>query len=58
MELLRRIEKYLRKSGISASRFGRDAMSDPAFVHGLRAGREPRSRTVKRVGDYLDRMEA
>ena len=56
MHLLHRIEKYLRKSGTTPSRFGRDALADPGFVQGLRAGREPREATVRRVSAYLDRL--
>ena len=57
VDLLRRIETYLKMSGTTASRFGRDAMADPAFVWTLRDGREPREATIRRVSAYLDRME-
>jgi len=55
MELLFLIERYLRESGVPASRFGRDAMGDPGFVATLRRGREPRDRTARRVRDYIAR---
>jgi hypothetical protein len=54
MMLLRRIEDYLRESGIPPTRFGREAMGDPGFVTGLRNGREPRSATVRRVEAFLE----
>lgn len=53
MHLLTTIEKYLRKTGVAPTRFGRDAVGDPQFVADLRNGREPRERTARRVADYL-----
>ena len=58
MQLQRRIEHFLRQSGMAAARFGRDAVRDPRFVFDLRRGREPRPTTVRRVRAYLDRQEA
>jgi hypothetical protein len=55
MYLLSMIERYLRESGIPASRFGRDAMGDPGFVATLRRGREPRESTIHRVQAYIAR---
>jgi 2,4-dienoyl-CoA reductase-like NADH-dependent reductase (Old Yellow Enzyme family) len=57
VELLRRIEKYLRRSGTPATRFGREAVHDPRFVLDLRKGREPRRATVARVQHFLDGRE-
>jgi 2,4-dienoyl-CoA reductase-like NADH-dependent reductase (Old Yellow Enzyme family) len=57
VHLLRRIERYLRRSGESATRFGREAVRDPRFVRDLRNGREPGRRLVRRVCDYLDLRE-
>ena len=57
MQLLRRVELYLRRSGTPATRFGREALSDPRFVADLRNGREPRAATADRVSAYLDRRE-
>lgn len=58
MHLLSTIEKHLRQSGITASRFGRDALGDPGFVHALRRGREPRDATIRRVTAYLDAVRS
>jgi 2,4-dienoyl-CoA reductase-like NADH-dependent reductase (Old Yellow Enzyme family) len=57
LHLLRRIERYLRSSGTPATRFGREAVSDPRFVLDLRNGREPRSRTAARVAAFLEERE-
>jgi hypothetical protein len=58
MHLHRRIEIYLRRSGTTATRFGREVLGDPRFVFDLRKGREPRSPTAARVSGWLDRQEA
>ena len=57
MHLLRRVERYLRRSGTPATRFGREAVRDPRFVFDLRRGREPRAATLRRVSAYLDNQE-
>jgi hypothetical protein len=57
MYLLRRIERYLRRSGTPAAKFGREAMGDPQFVFDLRRGREPRGKTEARVASYIDARE-
>jgi hypothetical protein len=57
MHLLRRIERHLRQSGMTPTRFGREAVNDPRFVQDLRAGREPRAHTAARVAAYLLREE-
>ena len=57
MPLLRRIERFLRTSGISPTRFGREAVRDPKFVADLRAGRHPRAATVRRVIAYVEARE-
>jgi hypothetical protein len=58
LQLRRRIDLYLQASGMAATRFGREALGDPAFVHDLRSGREPRKRTIDRVVEFLERAEA
>jgi len=57
MHLLRRIERHLRRSGISATRFGRDAINDPRLVHDLRKGREPRPITARRIASHIRQRE-
>ncbi|MFS0738370.1 hypothetical protein ABC347_15095 [Sphingomonas sp. 1P06PA] len=55
MHLLSRIEKFLRKTGMKPSRFGRESVGDPRLVKDLRRGREPRPTMTARVHAYLDR---
>lgn len=57
MNLLLRIERYLKRSRTSATRFGREAMGDPRFVRDLRNGRQPRPRTMERAAGWLDQAE-
>jgi hypothetical protein len=51
--LLPQVERYIRQSGMPPSRFGREAVNDPRFVHDLRLGREPRPKTAARVVAWL-----
>ena len=57
MELLQRVERYLRRSGMTPTRFGREALRDPRLVWDLRNGREPRPPTARRIRDFLDTRE-
>lgn len=57
MVLLDRIDAFLRARRMTPTRFGREAVGDAKFVLQLRAGREPRSRTVQRVIAYLERND-
>ncbi len=52
--LIWHIEKYLRKTGMRASNFGREAVKDPRLVSDLRQGREPGKRIAERVFDYME----
>ncbi len=52
--LIRKIEKFLRRTGMAATTFGRLAAHDPRFVFDLRSGREPRSRTERRVEHFMN----
>ncbi len=52
--LIRKIEKFLRRTGMSATKFGRLAARDPRFVLDLRNGRTPRTRTEKRVEHFMN----
>jgi hypothetical protein len=54
VHLLREVEKFLRRSDIAPTRFGREAVGDPRFVFDLRNGRDPRPRTIERVLAYLE----
>lgn len=52
--LIRKIENFLRATGMPATRFGRLATHDPRFVLDLRNGRMPRSHTETRVEHFMN----
>lgn len=52
--LIRKIESFLRRTGMPATKFGRMATQDPRFVLDLRNGRIPRTRTEQRVEHFMN----
>ena len=52
--LIRKIETFLRRTGMPATKFGRLATRDPRFVLDLRNGRSPRSETAERVEHFMN----
>ncbi|MFC3100918.1 hypothetical protein [Altererythrobacter lauratis] len=52
--LIRKIEVFLRRTGMPATRFGRLATQDPRFVLDLRNGRTPRFETEKKVEHFMN----
>jgi hypothetical protein len=57
LQLQHRVERFLKRSGMPPTRFGRDAVRDPRLVFDLRRGREPRPTTERRLAAYLDEQE-
>ena len=53
MAVLPKIQRFLRRSGMPATKFGRLAINDPRLVGDLRNGRELRAPTVARVEAFL-----
>jgi len=54
MTTLRSIEKFLRANHMAPTRFGREAVRDPRFVHDLRRGREPTDRMRRRIEHFMN----
>lgn len=52
--LIRRIEQFLRETGMPWTKFGRLATHDPRFVQDLRNGRLPRPATESRVEHLMN----
>lgn len=52
--LIRRIERFLRETGMPWTKFGRLAAQDPRFVADLRNGRLPRPATTQRVEHFMN----
>jgi len=57
MSTHRKIEKFLRVTGMPETRFGRLAANDPRLVRDLRQGRELRTATAARIEAFLARTE-
>jgi hypothetical protein len=57
VHLLKRVERYLRRSGTAPTTFGRLALRDPRFVFDLRHGRNIGVRMERRVNAWLDEQE-
>jgi hypothetical protein len=57
MAVLRKIQKFLKVSGMPQTRFGRLAVNDPRLVGDLRNGREPGDRMVRRIESFLAAQE-
>ena len=51
--LLSEIVLFLEQTGIPQTTFGSRAIGDPNLMRNLRAGRELRSGTAKRVRDFI-----
>ena len=56
--LLGIVEQALADSGTAPSRFGRDAVNDPALVLDLRAGRQPRAAARAAILAHVERIGA
>jgi homoserine dehydrogenase len=56
--LLGEIESFLTETRMTPTAFGRDALSDPGFVFGLRFGRDCRRSTTERARAQMARYRA
>ena len=52
--LIRKIERFLRRTDMSATTFSRLATRDPRFVYDLRNGRIPRTPMERRVEHFMN----
>jgi hypothetical protein len=55
--LRRRIEQFLKRTRISATRLGLDVAGDPKLVFLIRKGRVPRPPMEARILAYMDRID-
>lgn len=51
--MLRKIELFLRDTGMAPTRFGREAVRDPRIVLDMRNGREPTNRMCRRLDHFM-----
>jgi hypothetical protein len=56
--LIKQINRYIRGTGLSATRIGREAIGDPRIVFDLRAGRRLGPKLEARLAAWLDAREA
>ena len=52
--LIRKIEVFLRRTGMPATKFGRLAARDPRFVTDLRNGRMPRPCMEQQLEHFMN----
>lgn len=58
MNLRRKIEQYLKVTGTSPTRFGRESARDPRLVYDIRRGREVGLRLTKRIVAFIESKSA
>ena len=58
MSVHRKIERFLRRTDMPATKFGRLSVGDPGLVRDLRNGRELRPPTVAKLEAFLAEQEA
>ena len=58
MSLLIEIDRFLRRTRMPATKFGRLAIRDPRLVGDLRRGRQAGPRTVARVREFIAETQA
>ena len=54
MNILRKIESFLRDTGMAPTRFGRDAVRDPRLVFDIRNGREPSPKMIQKIEHFMN----
>ena len=55
--VLAEIDRFLRKTGMTRTRFGREALNDPKLIGDLAEGRQLREPTRRRVLAYIAAAE-
>lgn len=53
-ELLRDIERFVKRHGISEPTFGRKAASNSNLIRSMRAGASPTLKTADRIRAYME----
>ncbi len=58
MSPLIKVTQHIKNTGISPTRFGREAANDPRLVHDLRSGRQVGAPLWRRIESYMARTAA
>lgn len=53
MVLVNDVRRYLQRTGMPRTKFGRHTINDPRLVDDLIAGRQPRARTAARIEAFI-----
>lgn len=51
--LLAKVERFLKRSNMSAAKLGKLALKDPRFVYQLRKGRDPGWKTQQKIEQFI-----
>lgn len=54
MDMLRKIERFLRRHNMPRTKFGRLAAHDPRLVDDMRNGREPRIAMRRKIEHFMN----
>ena len=57
MELMRRIQHFLKQADMAPTRFGREAVGDPRLISDMKNGRELRDATIARIQAWLESQD-
>jgi len=57
MDILRRIERFLRRHDMPRTKFGRLVARDPRLIDDMRNGREPRTDMQKKIEHFMNKYE-
>lgn len=55
LHIRNRVEAFLRRTGMGATRFGQDSVGDPRLVSDLRRHREPRPAMIRRLEHFMNK---
>lgn len=47
------VERFLKRSGMTPTAFGKEALNDPSFIPDLRGGRKPGLGSVDKVYEFM-----
>jgi hypothetical protein len=56
-QFIAEVDRFLEKSGMTPTAFGKSALNDPNFVGDLRSGRRPNLGLVDRVHNFISENE-
>lgn len=57
VKFLQHIEAFLKRTGMSATRFSKEVTGDPTYIATLRRGRETKESKQNRVFEFIEKYE-